>query len=417
VISVSAALRQREGDVRVRATVTAGPSLLDATGRRIVIEDATAAIEVLLPTGTSGPAPGTVVEVSGTLGRAYGAPRIRAKQVDATATNVARAPVALAGPPGTAHEWRLVRIAGTVLDVRRLGSRWRAELQTPGGRVPITGMAGAAIPSSALIEGRPATIVGIVRRANPSATDRRFSILPRGPGDVSVGPGGRSGTGTNADTSTGRTTGGAGATGQQGLRPDPEMSLAPGTVDVDLVELDRWAGKTVRVGGLVVDLAADGFTLDDGTAVASVILDGAAAEYLALIEPEDPLNVIGRVEARDGGAVVVVSDPAGIVRVGDLPAIPAPVATSAATDEATVAPPVAIAGTGPATADAGGPLGLGATGLAGIGSLLLLSIASVAVTLLRRQRLRQALLARVGVRLAGITAPPRTPPEPPGRPS
>ena len=47
------------------------------------------------------------------------------------------------------------------------------------------------------------------------------------------------------------------------------------------------AGQTVRVGGIVGDPTADGFTLDDGTAVGIVVLRGAAADLLSLIEPGD----------------------------------------------------------------------------------------------------------------------------------
>jgi hypothetical protein len=246
-----------------------------------------------------------------------------------------------------------------------------------------------------------------VRRAQPTATDRRFSIVPRGPGDVSVGPAGASGT-------NGETAGGSGtASGREpgSARPQgagaggaPDASLPPDTVDADLAELERWVGQRVRVGGIVTDLAADGFMLDDGTDVARIVLDGTAVEYLTLIEPEDALNVIGRVEVRGSESVVVVSDPAGIVRVGDLPttldgALAGPGDASAGVPAGV---PVPVA---PVTADAAGELGFGSGGLVGIGSLLLVSAASVAVTLVRRRRLHQVFAARVATRLNAIAAP------------
>ena len=46
-------------------------------------------------------------------------------------------------------------------------------------RIAIAGLAGSGIPSTALIEGRQATVTGIVKRAYPTATDQRFSVVPR----------------------------------------------------------------------------------------------------------------------------------------------------------------------------------------------------------------------------------------------
>ena len=87
--------------------------------------------------------------------------------------------------------------------------------------------------------------------------------------------------------------------------------------DADLGDLATFVGRNVRVGGLVVDLRADGFTLDDGTATGRVILRAAALDSLALIEPDDALNVIGRVETGPDGPVVVVDDPGRLFLAGD----------------------------------------------------------------------------------------------------
>src|ERR1044072_7088885 len=45
VVPISAALRATDRTVAIEATVTAGASLLDSSGRRIVVQDASAAIE------------------------------------------------------------------------------------------------------------------------------------------------------------------------------------------------------------------------------------------------------------------------------------------------------------------------------------------------------------------------------------
>ena len=100
-------------------------------------------------------------------------------------------------------------------------------------------------------------------------------------------------------------------------------------VDADLDGLAPFAGTLVRVGGLVVDLRTDGFTLDDGTAVGRVVLRGAALELLPLIEVDDALNVIGRVETSTDGYVVAVEDPGAIILAGDPVAATGPIASQA----------------------------------------------------------------------------------------
>ena len=70
-ISIAAALRQGQGEVAVAGTVTAPATLLDATGRRVVLQDATAAIEVLLPSGTAAPPVGTRLHIVGVRSPAH----------------------------------------------------------------------------------------------------------------------------------------------------------------------------------------------------------------------------------------------------------------------------------------------------------------------------------------------------------
>jgi hypothetical protein len=125
-----------------------------------------------------------------------------------------------------------------------------------------------------------------------------------------------------------------------------------------------------------------------------------------MIEPDDALNAIGRVEAQGDAFVVVVEDPGAVVLAGD---------------------PVAAGGrplAGPAgAAQASGETGQGATtgtsrfagfggaqwpvepGAAGVGTLLAISALSLAVTLLRRSRSRRRLAARIASRLASFAAP------------
>ncbi len=372
-VPIARALLARSAPVVVEGVVTVDASVLDATGRRIVVEDASAAVEVLVPAGAAPPGMGSRVSVSGTMTRAYGAPRLRATGLLTLGPGLPLSPIDLRGAPGPAHEWRLVRLSGTIVEVHRLGSRWRIELQAGRARVPVAGLSGARIPVTLFVEGRRATVVGFVRRAHPSAKDRRLSLVPRSPADVAVGP-------AEARPSA------APRGGRRGTQPSAGGPPA-GPIDVDLARLADHVGETVRVGGLIMDLTATGASLDDGTAVAGIVLEGEAAAYQPLLEPGDAINVTGRVERREEELVVALRDPAGLARVGDLAAAPSD-------------PPAAVPGPEPRPAPAApraassDAFGLGIPGSAEVASLVLISLASVGVTLVRHRRLRHALLAR-----------------------
>jgi hypothetical protein len=341
------------------------------------------------------------------MGVAYDAPRLRASTLTIVGGGTAPVAQVLHGQPGLAQEWRLVSVSGRVDSVHKLGDRWRAEIVVGAQSVVVVGEAGAGIPSTALEEGRTATVIGIARRPFPSATDRRFAVTPRFAADVRVD--GRPG---SAAAVTG-TVGTAAQTDVAGTGPiaTPSGSAAPAA---DLVDLDGLVGATVRVGGLVVDLRPDGFTLDDGTATGRVVLRGAALELLPLIEPDDALEATGHVESSPDGAVLVVDDPAGIVQASDpLAAAPSapPAAAPLAVGAGSSGPPSAtsrFAGLGV------GPFGFD-PGAAGLGTLLVVSALSVAVTVLRRERVRRRMAARIAGRLAtfaGQSAGPST--DPPG---
>ncbi len=180
--------RGREGKrVTIEGTVTVATTLLDATGRRTIVEDGTAAIELYLARADASIRPGVRVRASGVVGRAWGAPRLR---VDALRVVGRREPsvLDLRTAPGAATEWRLVRIRGTVADVHRSGDRWTAELVSDGLRIPVAGLPGGGIAASTVEEGRPATVTGIVKRPYPTATDQRFAVVPRSARDLALGP-------------------------------------------------------------------------------------------------------------------------------------------------------------------------------------------------------------------------------------
>lgn len=405
VNSIAQALRVTDRLVTIEATVTAATALLDATGRRIVVQDATGAVEVLLPTGSGHPAVGSRLRLEGRMGTAYGSPRLRATNVDRIAAAAPIVPLRLFAAPTPAHLWRLVTITGRIGEVHKLGDRWRADLVVGGGQIPIVGQPGAGIPFDRMIAGRIASITGIVRAAYPSAADRRASILPRSPADVQVGPATGSSSGAASTASTG---GAAGPTASGAPSSDgPSGASVP---DLDLDQLAGSEGRVVRVGGLVVDLGPDRFRIDDGTALGTIVLTGQAQELLALVEPGDAVNVTGTVVRTDDGWAVSTSDPAALSRAGD--PVAADPATAGATDgSASSAAPAGPVGT---FSLAGFDLpGTGAAGAAGLSMLALTTLGSLVVTLaIRRRRSRTAFSKRIATRLAAIGEGAPSPPNP-----
>ncbi len=405
VITIARAVALGRGTVAIEGTVTAGASLLDTSGRRIVVEDASGAIEVRIPAEAAAPGPGRRIRASGTMGLAYGAPRLQATSLEDLGAGPLRDPFALTRAPGASLEWRLVRVAGVVVDVHRLGERWRAELEVGGDRVVVVGLDGARIPATALVAGQRATIVGIVRRPFPGGADRRFAVLPRSSSDLALGPvpkvaqgtGQTSDQGPNGSASQGQDPAGAGST------VDPRSVVT--AHDIDLDRLADHSGERVRVGGLVVSLEVDGFTVDDGTSLGRIALHGEATEFLGLVEPGDALTATGRVEVSGtGGPRVVVEASADLVRVSDLGAAdPSSVADGLAavavgTDAAPSVPPTIVRTAGLA--------GIPEMPMAGLGGLLLAFVASVGMTVLRRRRIEHRLAARIVERLAALTTPP-----------
>ena len=401
VRTIAAAIVAGSGTATVEGSVTTPSTLLDATHRRIVIQDRTAAIEILLPGGTAAPPVGAKVRVSGDVGRAYGAPRIKAETMSRRGSETV-APIEIRVAPGAAHEWRLVRVSGDVVDVHRAGDKWTAELEVGGAKIPIAGLAGAGIPSSALTEGRTAVVVGIVRRPYPSASDRRFTIVPRSSADIVSGsasgqlttPGG-SGAPSASQAPGAAAGGGVAAGGASGA----SASGAPS--DVDVADLSTHIGDVVRIGGLVEAVDADGFRLNDGTGTTDVRFTPAAADVAGSILVGDALNAIGRVErGPDGGSPVLrVEDPAGITLVADL--------GDADVDVAGSANPSADSAT-PSDGRLSLAAGLSDPTMPGVGTagIVLVSITSLAVTLLRRRRMRRRLAARIAQRLGALTVAP-----------
>jgi outer membrane biosynthesis protein TonB len=398
---IAAVLLRSSGPVSIEGVVTTPALLFDTTGRRIIVEDSSAAVEVLLPAGAAAPAQGSRVQVAGDLGTAYGAPRVRASAVESLGAGVLPGPRALATEPGPPDEGELVRIEGQIVDVLRFGDRWRAEVRTAHAVLVVAGLPGAGIPAGVLVEGRQVTVTGVVRRPHPAASDRRFAVVPRQPGDVHVqGPGRRSAAAGPAGTNR-RTT------------AQPTQSTSPQQTDhppsVDLADLGTRIGDLVRVGGLVAAIGETSIFVDDGTARAEVRLLGDAAPLVPLVEPGDAVSAVGRVAADPSGPRVEVTEPAGFVHLGLLgEAIPIVGAGDAPTNGGppgeVVAPghmPALATGSSAQPAyvdvvgDSGTPPGAAAAALLG-----LLALAGLVTT--RRLRERRRLAVRIARRLAAL---------------
>jgi hypothetical protein len=399
-VPVSTALAAPDGaGVTVEATVTAGPTLLDSSGRRIVVQDASGAIEVLVPSGATPPEVGAKVRVTGRTGLAWGAPRIGATSLAAIGTGSV-APTTLNREPAERDEWQLVRISGTVLKVERLGDRWRADVALADGtKVAVSGQAGAGIPSTAVIAGRRITVVGIVKRPYPTASDRRFAVLPRGTSDVAIAPAGN-GSPVQPLAATPK---GTAASGGSAGGTTSGTAAADVTPDTDLAALSEHIGERVRVGGLIAGVTHDGFDLDDGTALAHVELRGDMTELLPYLRAGEAVAATGTVELDDGAPIVVVDASGSLLRVGTLGQA-LPIAGGPIPSEEPSADP---AGAARLAADSAllGP-DMAPTSLL---AMALLTLASVAATLLRRRLVRRRLRAVVVRRLATL--------RPSGRPS
>jgi hypothetical protein len=396
-ISIRNALLRDGQHVAVEGTVTVGTGLLDSSGRRTIVEDDTAAIEVYLAAPDVTLKPGARVRVTGTVGEAWGAPRLRA---DGTRVVGSRRPIvhAIRSAPTAAVEWRLVRVSGSIIEVHRNGDRWTADLRVGAARVLISGLAGSGIAATDLVEGRSASITGIVKRPYPTATDRRFAIVPRQRADIALGravpTAAASPFGPGSIPAPGSSDPAGGVLG-------PDAAIAgldtPVATDIDLADLAAHAGERVRVGGLVTAIESDGVRLDDGTAEARLVLEGEAAGLVGTLVVGDALNATGRPELREE-PVLVVETQDGIELVGDLGA--ASPADEAASADAAAAGAVE-APTEPMRAVAAPGLGLDSFST-GIGTLVLLAISTVGVALARRQRAQRLFRARIVTRLEAI---------------
>ena len=333
--------------------MTAGPGLLDSSGERVTLQDASAAVLLRLPSGAS-VSVGQRIRAVGTMGTYYGAPQLTSSSVSVAGQASVQPTGVHAAPLAPALEWRLVSVSGTVDVVHKDGDAWRAELIVPGGSIPIVGLDRSGIPSTALIAGRAATIEGIVKRAYPTATDQRLAVVPRSGNDLKAtpaplsspasshgpGPSSRPGGGTvplgsGPPPSASGLVSGTSATAAAG---DPSVGPNRSASTVALAELGLHIGGQVRVGGQVVDTGGAMIWIDDGSARAVVRLRGEAADIADGLRAGDLVNLSGLVSlAADGEIEVLVDDPAALTSLRAV--VSAPMLAEQNESE----PPVAVA--------------------------------------------------------------------------
>jgi hypothetical protein len=267
---------------------------------------------IRLPEGAAAPRIGTRIRATGEVGTYYDAPQLAA---DAGITELGRravAPILLRRAPDASLEWRLVRVVVRITDVSRDGDAWKVEASLgAAGSLPIAGLASAAISSEDLDEGRMATITGIVRRAWPTASDQRWSVVPRSADDLRLGPAPRSGSeaGTMGDPSDGFGGEPAGqGSGEATTDPLADSTAPDGTVVARLADIDRFIGRRVRVGARVGAATDDrSFTLQDGTDVVTVRLADALPASSDPLRPGEVVNVTGTVLETAGGTVLAAT--------------------------------------------------------------------------------------------------------------
>jgi hypothetical protein len=342
--------------VTIQGTVTSPLGLFDGD-RRLTLQDGSGAILVRLPEGTTGPRVGSRLRVTGKVGTWYGGRQLEA---DEPATNVGRGtatPVVLRRAPGEQDEWRLVRVRVRIEDVSRDGDTWRAEASLgAAGSLPLVGIARSGIPSDVLVEGRSATITGIVKRAHPSASDQRFGIVPRDRHDIRLGrePAATSDATTGSDTGSGDVDPGA----QDAPVTDGGAGSVPGdtVVSVSLRGAAAMLGHRVRVAGALRVIETPLLTLDDGSGRGLVRLLDEAPTFEPALRLGEVVNVTGTVARRDLGGWEIVADAEGLVRASalGLRATPAP------TQDAALLPaPSPGSGAGAAAMDADQGTGTG----------------------------------------------------------
>ena len=404
--------------VAIEAIVTAPATLLDATGRRIVVQDALGrdrgpAPERVRRAAASGAGSASTGGSATPTARRGSAPTTLERARQRRAAVAARPPRAADGAPTNGGSSTITRPGRERPQARRplaRGDRRRRRTWLSSSASPAPGS--RARPSS---RAGPRRSSGSPARPYPTATRQALRRRSRAfPADLRVERlGQRRDDGRRLERGAGRRPAAdrtpAGGTRRGGRRP----AIPPGAVGrrPRRPRVLRWRpGPGRRPRRRPRRRTAS--RLDDGTAIGRIVLAGAALDSLALIEPDDALNAIGRVERDADGPVVVVDDPGGII-VGRRPGRPPPRPEPRPRPSPAAADPVALARRRPASPGSRDSTGRAVAGRRRVspGSARLrrcVSVLSLAVTLLRQASVRDVVWRPASaVRLATLTAAPR----------
>jgi hypothetical protein len=298
--------------VTIEGTVTSEGGLIDSEGRRVTVQDRSGAILVRYPAGVKPAGVGRTIRATGTVGTWYGGAQLETEAPPRLTGRGRATPTILRRPPGAGDEWRLVAVTVRILDVERSGDTWRAEATMgAAGDLPVVGLSAAGIASAGVEPGRSARIVGIVKRAHPSATDQRLAVAPRSSRDIELGrvvateP-------SSADEDAWRSEAGSRAI-SDGSTGEP-VSLPAVTIGA----LSRFVDRMVRIGGRLEVIDGRRLILSDGTAQASVRLADGVDPIVPSLRVGEVLNIIGLVRERGPGRHEVVVSAAADVRRGSL---------------------------------------------------------------------------------------------------
>ena len=181
----------------------------------------------------------------------------------------------------------LVTVTGGVTAVTKDGDSWHAELAVNGGSIPIDGISRSAIPSTALVDGRTATVVGIVKRAFPTASNQRLAVVPRSASDtLSLGGSAPKGNGVAAGQSSGANGDGTGAgtTGGDDVHPGNPQAAANAVLQplvIAISDIANHENETVIVGGRIDAIDGNRLLVNDDTSLVAVRVPSTSASPAA----------------------------------------------------------------------------------------------------------------------------------------
>ncbi len=296
--------------VTIVGVVTSKAGVIDSEARRVTVQDRSGAILVRYPADVSPAGVGRVIRATGEVGTWYGTIQMEATAKPRPKGRRPVVPAVLRRPPHESDEWQLVSVTVRIEDIEHDGDTWRAQATLgAGGDLPIVGLAGSGIAPDTLEPGRSARIVGIVRRAHPSATDQRFAIAPRSRKDIELG---------NLVTADDPEDDEGGDEDEAGIAIAAAGGEDTTVLTATLGSLGRLTDRVVRVGGRLEAIEGRRLTLADGTGRGTVrIADGVGP-----LDPElrvgEVVNATGRVRQRTGRPEVVVQTAADVRRAAAL---------------------------------------------------------------------------------------------------